>query len=131
MAKDKLKKARGKAKPKATFKKVKPISGKSRVHKFAKRMPKKSIVNAKAMSEAMKKAKFKTAKKVAKKTLARKVVSKLGPAGKVAVGASMLYDMVKASQKGKKGCGPGMRKVTKAGKSYCTPIKGGKKGRDY
>ena len=124
--KDKLKKARGKVKPKATLKK-------SWQQKHADVVAKKprSSVNAKAMSEAMKKAKFKTAKKVAKKTLARKVISKLGPAGKVAVGASMLYDMVKTSQKGKKGCGPGMRKVTKAGKSYCTPIKGGKKGRDY
>ena len=130
MAKDKLKKARGKVKPKETFKKVKPISGKSKAYKFANPMP-RSVKNAKAMTEAMKKRKFKVAKKVAKKTLARKVVSKLGAAGKLAVGASMLYDMVKTSQKGKKGCGPGMRKVTKAGKSYCTPIKGGKKGRDY
>ena len=36
-----------------------------------------------------------------------------------------------SKQKGKKGCAPGMRKVTKNGKSYCTPAKGSRKGRDY
>ena len=70
-------------------------------------------------------------KRSAKKSIARKVIGKLGAPGKAAVGASMLYDYVKSKQKGKKGCGPGMRKVTKNGKSYCAPSKGSKKGRDY
>lgn len=67
-----------------------------------------------------------TAKKSLAKKVAKKVVGKLGIAGKAAVGASMLYHYSK-----KTGCKPGMSKVTKNGKSYCTPSKGSKKGRDY
>ena len=66
-------------------------------------------------------------KSATKKSLARKVLSKLGTPGKIAVGASFLYDYAKTKQKGKKGCGPGMRKVTKNGKTYCAPISGSKK----
>ena len=77
----------------------------------------------------------KVAKKVATKTagksLARKVVGKLGAPGKAIAGAALLIDYAKMKQKGKKGCGPGMSKVTKNGKSYCTPAKGSRKGRDY
>ena len=73
----------------------------------------------------------KVAKKAAKKSLARKVVGKLGAPGKAIVGASLLIDYAKMKQKGKKGCGPGMSKVTKNGKSYCAPSKGSRKGRDY
>ena len=65
-------------------------------------------------------------KRTAKKGIARKLLGKLGAPGKVAVGASMLYHYSK-----KTGCKPGMSKVTKNGKSYCTPSKGSKKGRDY
>ena len=69
--------------------------------------------------------KYRKAAPMAKK-VAKKVVGKLGIAGKAAVGASMLYHYSK-----KTGCKPGMSKVTKNGKSYCTPSKGSKKGRDY
>ena len=73
----------------------------------------------------------KVAKKAAKKSLARKVVGKLGAPGKAAVGAAVLIDYAKMKQKGKKGCGPGMSKVTKNGKTYCKASKGSRKGRDY
>ena len=65
-------------------------------------------------------------RKSAKKSLARKVVSKLGVAGKAAVGASILYHYSKKS-----GCKPGMSKVKKGGIFYCSTSKGSKKGRDY
>jgi len=66
-----------------------------------------------------------------KKSIARKLVGKFGAPGKAAVGAAVLIDYAKMKQKGKKGCGPGMSKVTKNGKSYCAPSRGSKKGRDY
>ena len=65
-------------------------------------------------------------KKGAKKGIARKLVGKLGVAGKAAVGASILYHYSKKS-----GCKPGMSKVKKGGKFYCSTSKGSKKGRDY
>jgi len=71
--------------------------------------------------------------RVMKKALGGKksIISKLGTPGKVAIGAAALLDYVKMKQKGKKGCAPGMRKVTKNGKSYCVSARGSKKGRDY
>ena len=105
----------------------------------AKYPAKKSMGKAKKLKmPKLEKWYYSSGKKVAKKavkkahkTIAGKLVGKLGAPGKAIVGASLLIDYAKMKQKGKKGCGPGMSKVTKNGKSYCAPSKGSRKGRDY
>ena len=109
-----------KAVPRSAVKGVKP-----KVHKSKTIAPKRFA--RKIMLKKYKKlAGAKVAKKVAGKSLARKVVGKLGVPGKIAVGASIFYQYSK-----KTGCGPGMSKVTKDGKTYCKASKGSRKGRDY
>jgi hypothetical protein len=68
----------------------------------------------------------KLAKKRTKKGLARKVLGKLGPYGKAAVGASIAYDVAKSIPRGKakplaKGqkCKKGESVVRVGGKTYC------------
>ena len=65
-------------------------------------------------------------KKGAKKGLARKVLGKLGPYGKAAVGASIAYDVAKSIPRGKKKplakgkkCKTGESVVRVGGKTYC------------
>ena len=68
----------------------------------------------------------KLAKKRTKKGLARRVVGKLGLPGKIAVGASIAYDVAKSIPRGKKKplakgkkCKTGESVVRVGGKTYC------------
>lgn len=63
----------------------------------------------------------KVAKSVNRKSLAKKVVSKLGLAGKAAVGLSIGYDIIRGVKPQKQGvtCSQGHRTVKDGGKTYC------------
>ena len=90
--------------------------------KFAK--PKDAIakkVKPKKLSRGTVKTFNKLAKSQSNKSLARKVVSKLGLAGKAAVGLSIGYDIIRGVKPQKQGvtCSQGHRTVKDGGKTYC------------
>ena len=63
----------------------------------------------------------KVLKSQSRKSLARKVVSKLGLAGKAAVGLSIGYDIIKGVKPQKQGssCSSGHRTVKNGGQTFC------------
>ena len=63
----------------------------------------------------------KALKSQSRKSLARKVVSKLGLAGKAAVGLSIGYDIIKGVKPQKQGssCSSGHRTVKNGGQTFC------------
>ena len=92
--------------PQAKYKKTKDTIPKSvRKMKMAKVSPKVA----------------KVLKSQGRKSLARKVVSKLGLAGKAAVGLSIGYDIIKGVKPQKQGssCSSGHRTVKNGGQTFC------------
>jgi hypothetical protein len=90
--------------------------------KFAKpKEPFAKKVKPKKLSPRTVKTFNKLAKSQSKKSLARKVVSKFGLAGKAAVGASIAYDIIRGVKPQKQGvtCSQGHRTVKDGGKTYC------------
>jgi len=115
--------------PQAKYKKTKKYVGKmtearplkNKPAKFAK--PKDSIPKS---ARKMKMAKVspkvaKVLKSQSRKSLARKVVSKLGLAGKAAVGLSIGYDIIKGVKPQKQGssCSSGHRTIKNGGQTFC------------
>ena len=89
------------------------------VAKFAK--PKNAIPRgARKMAKINPKV-AKVFKSQGRKSLARKVVSKLGLAGKAAVGLSIGYDIIRGIKPQKQGssCGKGHRTVKDGGQTFC------------
>jgi hypothetical protein len=94
---------------KKKYNEVKAIKPKDPIPKSARKMAKVSPRVAKML------------KSQSKKSLARKVVSKLGLAGKAAVGLSIGYDIIKGVKPQKQGssCSSGHRTVKNGGQTFC------------
>jgi len=103
------------------------IDGNAKFAKPKRKIPKKAMEMAKLSSTA--KRAFKSAARntmqsgvnLSKKSLARKVVSKLGLAGKAAVGLSIGYDIIKGVKPQKQGssCSSGHRTIKNGGQTFC------------
>ena len=102
--------------------------GKETVVKPKRKIPKKAMEMAKLSSTAKRRIAKSAAKNtmqsgvnLSKKSLARKVVSKLGLAGKAAVGLSIGYDIIKGIKPQKKGvtCSQGHRTIKDGGQTFC------------
>ena len=94
---------------KKKYNEVKAIKPKDPIPKSARKMAKVSPRVAKML------------KSQSKKSLARKVVSKLGLAGKAAVGLSIGYDIIRGIKPQKQGssCSSGHRTIKNGGQTFC------------